>query len=857
MGEAYLEHIADDKQNYTITLENIPMLAYNVSFDGKIIDCNNNVLKNLGYKDKSELIGKSLIETIYAPSSQDKARNLIKKWKKEGKLNNEELQVITKDGKTLVVILNVETIFDNNGKPVHSLSTQILITERKKAQEESIEKEKLYRLLSEVTLDGFVVHDNGKIIELTPNFRMLFGYTYDEIIKKDGFSLVVPEQRDLLKKRISTGILTPYETFGLRKDGTTFSMEVIPVNMDYKGRQVRVTAVRDITEKNKIEEELRKQKDFLNTIYENSDIGIFVVKVDGIGKYTYEGLNKIQEKNFGFKREDVIGKTLRDLTYIFGKDTIDYLYSNYNKCVETKKTIQSQYEIPFKDGKKEWWISRITPVLDINGDVYRLIGGAINITKQKKAEEELENIFNLSPVMIGVFTPEGALLKVNPIWERILGYSIDEVLKMNWRDLVHPDDVEPTNKTVEAQLKGNPVANFINRYKCKDGTYKTLEWQASPAMDDVVYATARDITERKKSEEALKESEVKFRTYSKNSPDYILMCNNELEIEFTNRAFPGVNLNNIIGKPFHAFIEEKDRNRVRKTLKDAIGNNQKTTFEISYKSPKEETRYFETNAVPLVQDGKTKGLILNSRDITERKNKEINLRKQLMKFKVEDGNIYLVSDKERISKITIFNDLQKVGYQRYVISRNTEEQIKTWIKGPFEYRRLADIKTSYSLPPKIEMIKKYIQKIPKPSVTLIERLDYLITKNNFKKVLQLVQYLNEQAYLNNQIIILSLDKSTLKPVKLSQLEQETEKIEPQDKIKLPEDMIEILKFIYKYNIKGEKPAQVDIFKGTGLSKPTIGKKLRELTRYGYITTSIKGKRKQSEITEKTRNLFKQ
>ncbi len=122
------------------------------------------------------------------------------------------------------------------------------------------------------------------------------------------------------------------------------------------------------------------------------------------------------------------------------------------------------------------------------------------IEMHKKAEEEFENIFKLSPDMVGVFTTEGGLIRVNPSWETILGYKTEELLKMGWAELIHPDDVEMTNKEVEKQLKGSTVVNFVNRYKCKDGSYKTLEWQASFAEEGIVHATARDITERKQSE---------------------------------------------------------------------------------------------------------------------------------------------------------------------------------------------------------------------------------------------------------------------------------------------------------------------------------------------------------------------
>ena len=118
--------------------ENLPLLAYNITFDGKIADCNNVAVKTLGYNSKGELIGKPILSTVYAPTSQEKAKQIYQKWEKEKKIKNEELQIITKQGEIKEVLLNVDTIFDQEGNLLHSLSTQLDITERKQAEEQTL-----------------------------------------------------------------------------------------------------------------------------------------------------------------------------------------------------------------------------------------------------------------------------------------------------------------------------------------------------------------------------------------------------------------------------------------------------------------------------------------------------------------------------------------------------------------------------------------------------------------------------------------------------------------------------------------------------------------------------------------------
>ncbi|MBF0634093.1 MAG: response regulator, partial [Nitrospinae bacterium] len=92
-------------------------------------------------------------------------------------------------------------------------------------------------------------------------------------------------------------------------------------------------------------------------------------------------------------------------------------------------------------------------------------------------------------------------LKINPMWEATLGYAEREILSTPFLDFIHPDDRDATMKEVERQIGGEATIRFINRYRCKDGDYKWLEWMATPSVDKrLLFAAARDVTERRQAE---------------------------------------------------------------------------------------------------------------------------------------------------------------------------------------------------------------------------------------------------------------------------------------------------------------------------------------------------------------------
>ena len=122
--------------------------------------------------------------------------------------------------------------------------------------------------------------------------------------------------------------------------------------------------------------------------------------------------------------------------------------------------------------------------------------------ERRRAQDELARFFSLSLDMLCVAGFDGYFKRVNPAWVNVLGYSEAELLSRPYMEFVHPDDVESTRAEAAKATAGQPVIYFENRYLHKDGTARWLLWAATPFMDEqVVYAAARDITERKAAEE--------------------------------------------------------------------------------------------------------------------------------------------------------------------------------------------------------------------------------------------------------------------------------------------------------------------------------------------------------------------
>ena len=138
---------------------------------------------------------------------------------------------------------------------------------------------------------------------------------------------------------------------------------------------------------------------------------------------------------------------------------------------------------------------------------------------------------------------------------------------------------------------------------------------------------------------------------------------------------------------------------------------------------------------------------------------------------------------------------------------------------------------------------------------LLDRMDYLISKNGFDATLKFVQRLFEQAYHQGLIVLLALDPKTLRPLELRRLEKETKRVEPRVKSRLPEDIHEILKFVYTENRIGEYPSYTDIHEKFKITRTTARNRIKRLKAMKFLVDRKRGRTKVLELTDEGREQF--
>lgn len=164
---------------------------------------------------------------------------------------------------------------------------------------------------------------------------------------------------------------------------------------------------------------------------------------------------------------------------------------------------------------------RKTKEIQRQGEQLRQIKEREHARKLEEAREKLEiettrnRFFTLALDMLGISGFDGVLKQTNPTWEKVLGWPENELKAKAWMDFVHPEDARKTEKIIEKLKGGSDPIYFENRFLCSDGSYKWLGWNIAPFVSEqLLYLFARDITERKRVEQALQETNTELESFS-------------------------------------------------------------------------------------------------------------------------------------------------------------------------------------------------------------------------------------------------------------------------------------------------------------------------------------------------------
>jgi PAS domain S-box-containing protein len=300
-----------------------------------------------------------------------------------------------------------------------------------------------------------------------------------------------------------------------------------------------------------------------------------------------------------------------------------------------------EYRVVAPDGQICWIKTSARCTYDHLGQLARVTGVCIDISERRRADlfateaqRDFERFFNLIPDLACIVSTDGYFKKVNPAWETTLGYTREEVLATPMLEFIHPDDLERTLNEVAKQSREYRTKHFVNRYRCKNGSYRLLEWTTTFNRDDSTrFGVARDITEQRISEESLRESEERFRIMADSCPTIIWVTDAGGRTRLANRVcreFIGTPLDQADGdgdRPCLLIHPDDSPEYLRRFLL-AVRERAPFRAEARVRRSDGEWRWIASYAEPRFSlSGEFLGHVGISPDITDRKQSEVALQR--------------------------------------------------------------------------------------------------------------------------------------------------------------------------------------------------------------------------------------
>jgi PAS domain S-box-containing protein len=620
------EALRDRNVLLTSILENTPDFIVVKDREGRHVALNSNIANFLG-KPIEEIIGKDDLELLPA----DIARKIMAKDRQimaAGIAETYEEDVSL--GETSTTFFTTKVPWrDNQGNIVGVIATTRDISDRKQIEAQLRERNALLNSILESTPDFIVVKDReGRYVAINSNAANFLGKPSEEIIGKDDLELLPNAAREMMAKDrqiMATGIAETYEEdISPDETPTTFLTTKVPWR-DNQGNIVGVIATtRDISDRKQAEQKLRQTLEMLNLA---SD-AIIIRDMDDRILYWNQGAEKL----YGWTKAEVVGQyihTFLETVFPTPLETVLAEFLQHGSWEgEIHHTTRDRRHIIVAS---RWTLQRDgegkpCAQLEINNDISDRKQAEDAI---KQSEERYRSLIVATSQIAWTADAEGRSPDL-PSWRAYTGQTEAQVVGLGWLDAIHPDDRERTNQVWMEAVQTISLYDIEYRIRGADGNYRYFQVRGVPILNEdgsirEWVGTCSDIHDRKQAEDAIKQSEERYRSLILATSQIVWITDAEGRCEDTPsmRAYTGQTEAQMVGFGWLDTIHPDDREQTVQVWMEAVQT--KSLFEIEYqlRSVDGNYRYFQARAVPIVnEDGSIREWVGTSIDIHDRKQAE-------------------------------------------------------------------------------------------------------------------------------------------------------------------------------------------------------------------------------------------
>jgi len=646
--------------------ENAPLAYQSLDNNGTFLEVNRKWCQQLGYEEE-ELLGTNFADYL-APEHVSRFLYNFPSFKEAGEISDVEFDFICKDGSRLSIELDGKIGYASDGsfKQTHCVMKDI--TQERQA-------ERRHSLVLQTALDGFwIVDASGNILEVNVSYCQMIGYTEDELLSMSIADIEAIESPEEVAAHIQENIDCGYahfETKHRRKDGIIIDVEINSTYSTESGGLFFVFT-RDISERKRVADALLKQQAFLRKAQEIGAIGTWELDI---------AKNELLWTDENYK---IFGIPIgTELTYeLF----LDCIHPDDRDYVDTKWKAafnREPYDIEHRllvDGKIKWVREKAELEFDEKGKCIRGTGVTQDISYRKSAEqdkrqseERYRQLFSMVPDSIILLDTESRqVVNVNDSALELYGYNREEFLSLYQNDLTAEPD--KTDAAI-AQVVSGEITDIPLRYhRKKDGTVFPTEFSATTFVDDgrnILTAVIRDVSERTRAEEALREAHEQLRASVDNMPIAYILWAPDLRVLEWNRSAQsifGYSRDEVLGK--HAadmIVPEHAREQVAEVLRNLQAGQIASYSEKDNNIRKDGTLISCQwhNCALKDSHGHVIEIVSMAEDITERKQVEVDLKRSQKKYfdlfnKTQDGFAILKGTGEILEPNPAF--LKMVGY---------------------------------------------------------------------------------------------------------------------------------------------------------------------------------------------------